>query len=129
MLRKVAYNKIFRTTGMLIILGLLFLFPVSKEYSLEKVSNYKKVMKEKESIVYLLDKNNYISRVGINLSMKNKEEYAKSLVELLIIDGKYESLIPNCEPSPKSDSKRGVSTGVEMIRMSFIPASIRVYSG
>ena len=62
MLRKVAYNKIFRTTGMLIILGLLFLFPVSKEYSLEKVSNYKKVMKEKESIVYLLDKNNYISR-------------------------------------------------------------------
>ncbi len=95
MLRKVAYNKIFRTTGMLIILGLLFLFPVSKEYSLEKVSNYKKVMKEKESIVYLLDKNNYISRVGINLSMNNKEEYAKNLVELLIIDGKYESLIPN----------------------------------
>lgn len=35
MLRKFAYNKIFRTTGMLLLLMLLLLFPASKEYSLE----------------------------------------------------------------------------------------------
>ena len=35
MLRKFAYNKIFRTTGMLLLLLFLLLFPASKEYSLE----------------------------------------------------------------------------------------------
>ena len=35
MLRKFAYNKIFRTTGMLLLLLLLLVFPASKEYSLE----------------------------------------------------------------------------------------------
>ncbi len=37
--------------------------------------------------------------------------------------------MPNWEPSPKRDSNLGVSVGVEMIRMSWIPASIRVDRG
>ena len=50
MIRKFAYNKIFRTTGMLILFLLLLIFPVSKKYSLEdnytkNVSNNTKKMK------------------------------------------------------------------------------------
>ena len=41
MLRKFAYNKIFRTTGMLFLLLFLLLFPASKKYSLEE-KNIKK---------------------------------------------------------------------------------------
>ena len=36
---------------------------------------------------------------------------------------------PSCAPSPSSSRKRGRSSGVEMIRMSRIPASISVDSG
>ena len=36
MLRKFAYNKIFRTTGMLVLFLLLLLFPASNKYSLEE---------------------------------------------------------------------------------------------
>jgi len=41
----------------------------------------------------------------------------------------YESAIPRYDPSPNSSSKRGVSCGVEMIRTSRIPASMRTESG
>ena len=41
----------------------------------------------------------------------------------------YESETPQAEPSPSSDSKRGTSSGVEISRMSRIPASISVAIG
>lgn len=95
MLRKFAYNKIFRTTGMVLLFFLIIFFPASKEYSLEdeNVVNTMSSLKKKE--VFLLDKNDYISRVGLSISSNSKEDYAKKLVELLIIDGKYEQKIPN----------------------------------
>ena len=41
MLRKFAYNKIFRTTGMLLLFLLLLLFPASKEYTLDDIKTVK----------------------------------------------------------------------------------------
>lgn len=41
----------------------------------------------------------------------------------------YCRLMPHWLPSPSSCAKRGVSCGVEMIRMSWTPASISVVSG
>ena len=41
MLRKFAYNKIFRTTGMLLLFLLLILFPASKEYTLDDIKTVK----------------------------------------------------------------------------------------
>ena len=37
--------------------------------------------------------------------------------------------MPNWLPSPSRRSKRGVSSGVEMMRMSRMPASMSVESG
>ena len=95
MIRKFAYNKIFRTTGMLILFLLLLLFPASKEYKLEddNVSHVSKPVYKKE--VYLLDKNNYVARTYVNMNITNDENGAKKLVELLIKEGKYESKVPN----------------------------------
>lgn len=95
MLRKFAYNKIFRTTGMLVLFLLLLLFPASNKYSLEEettLSVSKKIDKEE---VFLIDKYNYISRCKVNIGASTKEEYAQKLMELLIKDGKYEGEIPN----------------------------------
>ncbi len=95
MLRKFAYNKIFRTTGMLLLLMLLLLFPVSKEYSLEddKVVKTSTTVEKKEA--FLIDKDGYVARCKVKLSSSNDEEYAKKIIELLIIGGKYEQNIPN----------------------------------
>lgn len=94
MLRKFAYNKIFRTTGMLLLLFLLIIFPVSKEYSLEE-DTIKTISTTKKKEVFLLDKNDYISRINVSLSYTTDLDYAKKLIELLIIDGKYEQKLPN----------------------------------
>lgn len=96
MLRKFAYNKIFRTTGMLLLLMLLLLFPASKEYSLEddnKVVKASNTIEKKE--VFLLDKNGYVARCKAALTYKDDEDYAKKLIEFLIVGGKYEQHIPN----------------------------------
>ena len=86
MLRKFAYNKIFRTTGMLLLLLLLLLFPASKEYSLEDDQVVKTISTIKKNEVFLLDKNGYIARCKIDISAATKEEYAKKLIELLVIN-------------------------------------------
>ena len=55
MIRKFAYNRIFRTTGMLLLFLLILLFPASKEYTLEdttKKTSYSNQQRE----VYLIDK-------------------------------------------------------------------------
>lgn len=95
MLRKFAYNKIFRTTGMLLLLLLLLLFPASKKYSLKDEKTIHMVYKESKSEVFLLDKDGYVARSMVNIINTNDEVYAKKLIELLIIDGKYEDIIPN----------------------------------
>ncbi len=94
MLRKIAYNKIFRTSLMLMLFLFLLLFPASKEYSLEDNTYTKKVSSSFDNKVYLLDKNNYVSKCKIDFLKESNVEYAKKVLELLIIDGKYESKIP-----------------------------------
>ncbi len=95
MLRKFAYNRIFRTSGMLLLFLLLLLFPVSKEYSLddENVSTASKTVALNE--VYLIDKDGYVARTKAEIYGDTDEKYAENLIELLIIDGKYSSKIPN----------------------------------
>lgn len=96
MLRKFAYNKIFRTTGMFLLLLLLVLFPTSKEYTLQDTKTKKTAaINTQKREVFLLDKEEYVARCMVDISFANKEEYAKELVELMIIDGKYEDDIPN----------------------------------
>lgn len=95
MLRKFAYNKIFRTTGMLILFILLLLFPASNKYSLEDGVSLKTSKETTKNEVFLVDKYNYISRCKVDISASTKEEYATMLIELLIKDGKYENKIPN----------------------------------
>lgn len=95
MLRKFAYNKIFRTTGMLLLLILLLLFPASKQYSLEEDNIIKTSTSAKKREVFLIDKEGYVARCLVDINADTDEKYAKKLIELLIIGGKYEQKIPN----------------------------------
>lgn len=95
MLRKFIYNKIFRTTGMLLLFLLFLLFPVSKKYSLEDEITLKTSSQIKQREVFLLDKDGYIARTKVNFSCGNSYDCATKIIELLILDGKYENNIPN----------------------------------
>lgn len=106
MLRKFVYNKIFRTTGMLLLLLLLLLFPASKEYNLKDDYSVKTSANIKKREVYLIDKDGYVARCKININETSKINYAKKMIEFLIIDGKYEEKIPNgFKPILPSDLK------------------------
>lgn len=95
MLRKFAYNKIFRTTGMLVLLLLLLLFPSSKEYSLEEDITRKSSLNVKKNEFFLIDSKNYVARCKIDLSYNDVNDFVSKVLELLIIDGKYQDKIPN----------------------------------
>lgn len=95
MLRKFAYNRIFRTTGMLLLLLLLLLFPASKKYSLDEEKTVKTSNTIEKKEVFLIDKYGYVARCKVPLNYDDDIDYAKRLIELLIIDGKYEQNIPN----------------------------------
>lgn len=95
MLRKFAYNKIFRTTGMLLLFLLLLVFPISKKYSLDDTKIIHTIYEQKKIETFLIDKNNYISRTLVNIKYNDDIDLAKNKLELLIIDGKYNEKIPN----------------------------------
>lgn len=95
MIKKFLCNKLIRTIAMFLLLILLVLFPVGKEYSLSDDVLVHTIKNENNSKVYLLDKFGYIAKCKVDLENTDDVNYAKKLIELLIIDGKYESKIPN----------------------------------
>lgn len=95
MLRKFAYNKIFRTTGMLFLLLFLLMFPVSKKYSLKNYKTTKTVSLAQKKAVYLIDKDGYVARYMLDINANDNEDYARKIMELLVVGGKYENKLPN----------------------------------
>ena len=79
MLRKFAYNKIFRTSGMVILFLLLLLFPASNKYSLEGDSSIKTGSNIKKYEVFLIDKYGFISRSKVDIESDKPEEYASEV--------------------------------------------------
>lgn len=81
MLKKKALRKIIISLSCLGILGILYLFP-SKNETIN--SNIIKSNSEND-IIYLLDNNNYISRVSTILTSTNNEDKIKEIISILTI--------------------------------------------
>lgn len=93
MIKEFSVKKILKYTVLLLIVFLFYLFPEK-----EKISLNEPVFKEKNKIshdIYLIDKNNYISKTTVAVNSTTKEDLVEELIEVLIIDGKYESRVPN----------------------------------
>ncbi len=93
MIKEFSVKKILKYTVLLIIVFLFYLFPEKEEVSL--INKTTKVVKANYHDIYLLDKNNYVSKTSIVVSSKDNESLIKELIESLIIDGKYQARIPN----------------------------------
>lgn len=93
MIKEFSVKKILKYTVLLLIVFLFYLFPER-----EKISLNEPVFEESSKIshdIYLIDKNNYISKTSVAINSTNKEDLIEELIEVLIIDGKYESRVPN----------------------------------
>lgn len=90
MIKKSSINRIMRTTLLLFVLFLLYLFPKKNIYSI----NTMKVSSSNYHDIFLIDKNNYVSKTTISVKSIEKQKLAKDLLESLIINGKNKNKLP-----------------------------------
>lgn len=81
MLKEKAFRKIIISISCLFILGIIYLFP-DKDESIK--SNITKSNSE-NNIIYLVDSNNYISRVGTVLTSNTSEDRIREIISILTI--------------------------------------------
>ena len=119
MLKRFSIKKISKYTVLLLVVFLFYLFPKNEEYTLEKTVS--KEIQTKIHDIYLIDKNNYVSKTKIDVLSVDKENLIYELIEILKVDGKYIDKIPNdFSPIIPSDTKiNGVYINQNIITIDF----------
>src|SRR5574344_437525 len=82
MLKNTLKKKFSLIFSALFIIFILYLFP---DYDEKKIKDNKNV-KDQETIIYLLDNNNYVGRVAVISNEKDKIKKAKEMLSYLIIN-------------------------------------------
>lgn len=93
MIQKFSIKKISKYTILLLIVFLFSIFPYKKNYELDKVVS--KNINTKYHDIFLIDKNNYVSKTNIQVKSLNQDLLIEELLEIMTIDGKYQDKIPN----------------------------------
>lgn len=93
MIKRFSIKKISKYTILLLVVFLLYLFPKKEEYIIDTtVSSDAKVNLHD---IFLIDKNNYISKIKIDVLSLKEDNLIDELIEIMTIDGKYQYKIPN----------------------------------
>ncbi len=97
MLKNMTIKKVSLATILLLICALFVLFPRENEYKLDLngKTSIEYVNNDETHEIYLVNKDNYVSRTKVLLNEDEVEKKIRTLIEYLIIDGKKESNIPN----------------------------------
>ena len=93
MIKRFSLRKIGKYTIILLIVFLFYLFPKNEEYTLDKVVSNNIDINLHD--IFLLDKNNYLSKTKIEVLSKTKEDLIDEIIEIIKKDGKYIDKIPN----------------------------------
>lgn len=88
MLKNKLKKKLFLIISSIIVILIIWIFPTKK---LENINNEKNSYKE--SYIYLIDPNNYVSRVNVILKENNEINKIKEVINYLIIDGNKSNYI------------------------------------
>lgn len=118
MLKSSSLNRIMRMTLLLFVLVILYLFPNNNnEYNLKVV----KATSSNYHDIFLLDKNNYVSKTTISVKSIEKEKLALDLLNSLVIDGINKNKIPSSFKAiiPKNTTIDKVKVDNEHILVSF----------
>lgn len=92
MIKKRALKKICISTLALIILGIVCIFPES--YTPNQITESISYTEAEKSVIYLLDKNNYVARTSIIKKNTDSLSLAKEIIAYLTINGDHKEYIP-----------------------------------
>lgn len=93
MIKDFSIKKILKYTTLLLIVFLFYLFP-EKENVIESKATFND-KNAKYHDIFLIDKNGYVSKTNISINSVNTSDLVEELIEIMIVDGKYQSKIPN----------------------------------
>lgn len=115
-----ALKRIALGTIILLLLFLFSIFPKTNHYELNPSKTVEYVSGNTNEI-YLLDANNLIGRTSIILKSKTQINKVREVLEILVIDGKRESVIPNgFRAIIPSDTKiLGLELDGEIVKVNF----------
>jgi len=115
MLKKKAIKKIFISLSCLLILGIVYLFPNKNEPIKTNITN-----KTKETnIIYLIDNNNYISRVSTILTSENTKDKIKEIINILTIDSNNYIRDGFSKIIPKNTKLLSLDINSDLVKLNF----------
>ena len=95
MLKKIVLRKITVASSILLIMVMLYLIPVNnEEVNLNQSQQLEYVYPNDLEVIYLLDNNDYLSRIKISVNNEDEISKAIDLIDGLTIDGKKKNIIP-----------------------------------
>lgn len=109
-------QKIFLIISCLFIILILYLFPKTEK---QNITNNPKI-NNKETI-YLIDKNNYVSRVSIETDKNNKEDKIKEIINYLTINSSKSNYIKEgfSPIIPKNTKLLSISIDKDLVKLNF----------
>ena len=117
MLKNKLKKRLFLIISSLFIILILWLFPTKEK---ENKITEKQTNKE-ESIIYLLDQNNYVGRVSIYLEEKDKEKQIKEIINYLTIKSENSNYIKEgFKPIiPQNTKLLSLSIDKDLVKLNF----------
>ena len=94
MIKNILKKKLIVSSIILLLVLSLYLVPNNKNLNIEEKVEYVNY-EIKKTEIYLLDKNNYLSRVMIPINSDKNIDIASEAIEILKCNGKYKDKIPN----------------------------------
>jgi len=95
MLKKSSIRKICLALFCLLILFIVYLFPKNMNKNDNVIPETTYTLTNIKDTIYLLDKNDYVSRVNISIKSDKVEEKALEMISYLTVNSNNSSLIPN----------------------------------
>ena len=96
MLKKMMIRKITIATSIVLVMLMLYIIPANKEdIDLNKKQKLEYIYPNDLEVIYLLDKNDYLTMTKISVNNKNEVSKAIDLIEGLTVGGKKKDIIPN----------------------------------
>lgn len=115
MLKRKAIKSIIISLSCLVILGILYLFPDKNDSIKSNIYNNKK----NTNVIYLVDNNNYISRVSTILTSTNLESNIKEIISILTIDSNKYIRDGFNKIIPASTKLLNVSIDNDLVKLNF----------
>lgn len=95
MIKRMMIRKITVATSIILVMLMLYIIPTNKEdINLNKNQKLEYIYPNDLEVIYLLDKNDYLTMTKISVNNKNEVSKAIDLIEGLTVNGKKKDIIP-----------------------------------